>query len=256
MKQVDNRIKKRRDERIRSLQEKYHTPWPPAPRHDFGSPVGRTLDRPMSSGVKTRERTRRRQGRWLVQTLLACLLLVFTYVTFQADSPSAKYLQATVTEIMERDFNFRGLADWYEANVGGIPAIIPTFSENNAPPPDPSLQTGSWQLPITGDMTDHYTTSHPYVTFSGDANDLVQSSAAGLVHSVEKKEGWGQCIIVRHGSGAETWYGGLETIEVERKDWVEPGQVLGKLGETGGALQFGVRRDGTFINPLDVISVE
>lgn len=250
VKQVDRRIKKRRDERIRSLQSN-HSPWPAVPRSLSSAEARSTTSlRPVSS----RERRRKRRGKLGVQALIAFLLLTFTYVVFQSESPTAKDVQAFITEVMQRDYNFQGVAQWLEAHLGSMPAIIPTFSRNDATR-EKGLQSTAWALPVQGEVVERYGEGHPYVTLS-TLNGQVSASAEGLVAFVGEREGWGTCIIVQHAGDMETWYGPLSDVEVEQSDWVQGGQLLGQATALEGTVQFGMKRGGQFVDPQDVMRVD
>lgn len=257
MRQVDHRIKRRRDERIRSLQQ-HRSPWPTVPRDFPGGAAARGAlgmeyrARPLSS----RERAQKGRSRLVVQTVIALLLFGFTYVVFQADTSLARQAQAFITDVMERDFNFQGVADWYEANLGGMPAIIPAFSKNNNTADKSSLRPANWTLPVQGQVVQRYSEDHPYVTLNGSGERQVTASAEGLVSFVGEKEGWGQCVILQHAGDMETWYGSLSDVQVELSDWVQPEELLGQLSDAEGTVQFGVKQGGQFVDPFDVIKVE
>ena len=65
-------------------------------------------------------------------------------------------------------------------------------------------------------------------------------------------------MIVRHPNGYTTTYGHLSRIAkgIRRGAGVRQGDVIGKVGTTGRAtgphLDFRIRRNGTFLNPLTV----
>lgn len=82
--------------------------------------------------------------------------------------------------------------------------------------------------------------------------------AANSGKVIESKDGWnsgyGNYIIIRHNNGSYTLYGHLQMRVVEANDYVEKGQLIGYVGNTGYTigptgchLHFEVRGD---INPL------
>lgn len=234
MKEVDQRIKQRRDERIRALQEQ-------APYRDVRRP-------------SPERRELRGQGKLFLQTVLSCVLLLFIYLIFQVDSATFRQAQTAIRDIMAQDFNFNDVATWYEETIGGMPAIIPTWTKNANPSGANSLQPAHWLLPLNGEVKKKYAAAHPYITIRGFQNAPVVASAEGLVAFVGEKDGWGQCVIVQHAGQFETWYGNLKTVRIKRSDWVQPQQLLGELDEVGGDVQFAVKRGGEFVDPLDVIA--
>lgn len=250
MRHVDRRIKKRRDERIRSLQHS-RTPWPTVPRHLPRQSMTSPHPHPLNPRPKKR-------ARLLTQMVFACFLFIFTYIVFQGESSTAKGTQDFITEVMERDFNFEGVAEWYEANLGDIPAIIPTFSRNDKMPTtqENHLRIEEWFAPVRGQVMERYAVDHPYLTFNVDEPG-VTASAEGLVMFVGEKEGWGNCVILRHAGDIETWYGPLSGVRVAQSDWVQAEELLGEAaGDRQGTMRFGMKQGGQFVDPFDVIGIE
>lgn len=75
----------------------------------------------------------------------------------------------------------------------------------------------------------------------------------GTVAFADQYTGYGNLIIVDHGSRAYTLYGFLATLDVTKGARIEPGTVVGTSGtEPNGkpALYFELRVDGTAVDPL------
>jgi stage IV sporulation protein FA len=67
-------------------------------------------------------------------------------------------------------------------------------------------------------------------------------------------------VIVQHRNGLQSWYGLLEQVEAEKNDWIAAGESVG-IGSTDVALAqsyvfLAVKEDESFINPLDVFTVD
>ena len=64
-------------------------------------------------------------------------------------------------------------------------------------------------------------------------------------------------ITVKNGYGYSTVYGHLSKILVKKGEWIEKGQIIGKLGSsgrsTGPHLHFEVWKGGKTINPLKLM---
>jgi murein DD-endopeptidase MepM/ murein hydrolase activator NlpD len=71
-------------------------------------------------------------------------------------------------------------------------------------------------------------------------------------------EGYGGLVIIGHPSGYETWYGHLDSFDVEKGQHVKRGEQIGEMGSTGYStgphLHFEVRQDGQICNPLDFLN--
>lgn len=86
----------------------------------------------------------------------------------------------------------------------------------------------------------------------------IVASADGVVTLATTNGGYGQCIIINHGSGITTLYGHCSTLLVSNGDKVTKGQVIAKVGSTGVStgphLHFEVRVNGSTKDPLGYVS--
>ena len=85
----------------------------------------------------------------------------------------------------------------------------------------------------------------------------IVASADGVVTLATTNGGYGQCIIINHGSGITTLYGHCSTLLVSNGDKVTKGQVIAKVGSTGVStgphLHFEVRINGATKDPLSYV---
>lgn len=69
--------------------------------------------------------------------------------------------------------------------------------------------------------------------------------------------GYGNCVILDHGSGTTTLHGHLSRIDVKVGQRVSIGQRIGLVGSTGLStgphLHFEIRVDGVARNPLEYL---
>jgi septal ring factor EnvC (AmiA/AmiB activator) len=77
---------------------------------------------------------------------------------------------------------------------------------------------------------------------------VVQASAAGRVAYADQFMGYGNLIIVDHGSGFYTLYGNLDEISATVGSEVAAGSRIGSAGEY---LHFEIRKDGKPVDPAD-----
>ncbi len=82
----------------------------------------------------------------------------------------------------------------------------------------------------------------------------VRSVFRGRVAYADWLRGFGLLMIVDHGDGYMTLYGHNQSLYKEAGDWVEAGQVIASVGNTGGTSQpglyFELRHNGEPRNPL------
>ncbi|MBD2343929.1 M23 family metallopeptidase [Anabaena subtropica] len=98
-----------------------------------------------------------------------------------------------------------------------------------------------WRIhPITGDRRFHAGTD-----LGAPTGTPVLAAARGQVTTSNWLGGYGLTVILNHGSAQQTLYGHLSELLVQPGQWVEPGTVIGRVGNTGNStgphLHFEVR---------------
>jgi murein DD-endopeptidase MepM/ murein hydrolase activator NlpD len=95
---------------------------------------------------------------------------------------------------------------------------------------------------------------HLGVDYAAPTGTPVTATGDGLVASAGWDGGFGRCLRIRHANGYETLYSHLSRIDVRRGQRVSQGARIGAVGSTGLAtgphLDYRMRRDGRFIDPL------
>lgn len=96
------------------------------------------------------------------------------------------------------------------------------------------------------------------VLVGGKFGQDVISVARGRVAFADWLRGFGLLLILEHGDGYMTLYGHNQGLYAQVGDWVEGGQVIASLGNTGDAQQpgvyFEIRRQGRPRDPLGWLS--
>lgn len=81
----------------------------------------------------------------------------------------------------------------------------------------------------------------------------VRAVAHGRVAYADWLPGLGLLIVIEHGDGFLSLYGHNERLDAAAGDWVDAGDVIGTVGDSGGqprpALYFEIRRGRTPLNP-------
>jgi murein DD-endopeptidase MepM/ murein hydrolase activator NlpD len=80
------------------------------------------------------------------------------------------------------------------------------------------------------------------------------SNAGTVIYSNNTVKGYGNLIIIRHSEEYVTVYAHNQVNLVEERAWVEKGQIIGKVGQTGNAtgphLHFEIRRNNKVMDPM------
>jgi len=99
---------------------------------------------------------------------------------------------------------------------------------------------------------------HLGIDYAAPRGTPVYASAEGVVSFAGAKGGYGNMVIVAHGGMYETYYGHLHTISrgIRRGIKVAQGQLIGTVGSTGLStgphLDYRMKKNGAFINPLTI----
>ncbi|UZQ85975.1 M23 family metallopeptidase [Thermoclostridium stercorarium] len=100
---------------------------------------------------------------------------------------------------------------------------------------------------------------HTGIDIGASLNEEIVAAADGVVIFAGTRDGYGNCIIIDHGSGITTLYAHINYrgILVTTGQQVKAGQVIAKAGQTGVAtgphLHFEVRVNGVPQNPLEYV---
>jgi septal ring factor EnvC (AmiA/AmiB activator) len=91
------------------------------------------------------------------------------------------------------------------------------------------------------------------VLLEASAGTPVRAVYHGRVAFADWLQGLGLLVIVDHGGGYMSLYGHNGALLKESGDWVEPGEVIAQVGDTGGqaraGLYFEIRFNGEPVNP-------
>ncbi|MEI6737588.1 MAG: peptidoglycan DD-metalloendopeptidase family protein [Pseudomonadota bacterium] len=120
---------------------------------------------------------------------------------------------------------------------------------------------GKLKLPVKGELAGRYGAQREEggVTWRGlfiRAGDgqVVRAVADGRVVYADWLRGYGNLVIVDHGSGFLSLYGHNESLVKQVGDDTSAGEVIASVGSTGGALESGVyfelRQDGKPFDPM------
>ena len=165
------------------------------------------------------------------------------------------------------------------ANPNAIEDDVPPAREKpsqalarNELTPDASIQDGAFaalrgklRLPIRGDVTAKFGSKRgDGPTWKGlfiraDEGTEVKAVAAGRVIFAEWLRGFGNLIIVDHGSQYMTIYGNNQSVLKHAGDAIKTGDVIASTGNSGGneqsGLYFEMRHQGRAFDPLGWVTI-
>jgi stage IV sporulation protein FA len=284
---VRNQVRLRRQERMRQIMEE-KTVHPPAAKPDIRPPAGlpsisqgaaeedprfqdpefawkhRDSLRSMYGGISGEladngsgggslfAPTKRsiRSKLWISGTLFALV-----WGMFHISAPWAEQGKRYVTLAMTEDMNYAAVQAWYAATFQGLPSFLPAYGDSSGQQQVEkvnSLLADYFLPPVTGKISQPFTTDHEGVRIDARANSPVAAVAAGRISEVVQAADGTVKMIIQHGQGYQTLYSGIEGSKLKKNDWVQRGERLGHTGSASG-LYFSIQKDGHFINPADVM---
>lgn len=124
--------------------------------------------------------------------------------------------------------------------------------------------TGSFSWPCTGILTSRFgyrsllgSTYHSGIDIGNSYGTSIYASDGGTVTYSGWMSGYGYLIIIDHGNGYQTYYGHNSSLVVSLGQKVHKGQLIARMGSTGRSTgnhcHFGIKLNGTFLNPLNYL---
>lgn len=129
------------------------------------------------------------------------------------------------------------------------------------------LPTGSFRWPCSGRISSRFgyrntgiagaSTYHKGIDIGNSYGTPILAADGGTVTYAGWMSGYGYLIIIDHGNGYETYYGHNSSLVVSVGEKVYKGQQVARMGSTGissgNHCHFGVKKNGTFVNPLNYL---
>lgn len=119
--------------------------------------------------------------------------------------------------------------------------------------------TGKFAYPIrtytiTSYFGERWGRMHEGIDFAASTGTPIYASDGGTVTKAAMTSGYGNCVVINHGSGRVTLYGHCSKILVSSGDKVYQGQEIALVGSTGRStgphLHFEIQLNGTSVDPL------
>jgi murein DD-endopeptidase MepM/ murein hydrolase activator NlpD len=103
------------------------------------------------------------------------------------------------------------------------------------------------------------TETHKGIDIRGPMGGQVKATAMGTVEFAGQKNGFGNCIIVKHGNGFKTLYGHLSKILVAKGQQINIGEKIGLIGSTGRStgphLHYEIVHYGAKVDPVSFLTL-
>lgn len=178
--------------------------------------------------------------------------------------------QEAVLELREERVSYEATLREMETAANDMESLIQRLEERRRSRETPSTgptgfgdAAGTLPWPVEGRVLKPFGRSvHPEfktvvvnkgVNIGAPQGTPIRAVAAGTVEYVDWLPGYGKCIIVDHGEGFYTLYAHASAIFPTEGSPVQPGEVLGEVGDTGSLngsqLYFEIRQGKTPLDP-------
>jgi len=115
------------------------------------------------------------------------------------------------------------------------------------------------RIPIKSEyaISQKFNSKHTAWDFAAPIGTSVQAAAAGVIVSIYDDKYFGKTIKIDHLNGFETRYAHLAKILVPQKRYVEKGETIALVGNTGNSsaphLHFEINNEGVTIDPENLL---
>ncbi len=113
------------------------------------------------------------------------------------------------------------------------------------------------EFPLTGaaSMEEMKSEDVSICVFSASEEVMAVATADGVVTMVAEDPEYGHCVWIDHGNGYVTIYKNQGDVTVEQGDLVLKGSTIFIIGEDNTKLGYQMMKDGLYINPTDMLSI-
>ncbi|MBS4173695.1 M23 family metallopeptidase [Bacillus sp. FJAT-49736] len=193
---------------------------------------------------------------FLFKILASALLVLAVAIIFKSQSGVFHDARNMVNQVMEKEFQFAAVSDWYEKKFGKPLAFLPIQKKDN----QKNNVKPEYDLAASGKVLTNFSSDGRGVMIETKNNEAVKSMDSGRIVYAGKKDELGNTVIIQHSDKTESWYGNLKAINVKVYQEVAAGTKLGTVSSkddgTRGEFYFAIKKGETFIDPIQVIKFE
>lgn len=181
---------------------------------------------------------------FLLQSFIAGLIVVGSIYVGHSERPFAKDIVQFESSVFSADYAGRIL-----------PVVDKAFSQFHLSAPTFGVHAAVYMHePLAGRIEADYSSSHPEIWLQGSPDAPVLAAGSGTVTKVGTSGG-NTIVVIDHGAIGQSIYTGVASVSVQVHEYVDSGQVIGRLPTGGGKpeLRFAMVKNGHFENPHDFI---
>lgn len=143
--------------------------------------------------------------------------------------------------------------------IASIREVSEDFPVDVAPGKTFAQLKGQLPWPVRGKLLKRFGAKRSEVSWDGvviaaNEGDSIQAVGSGRIVYADWLRGYGLLTIIDHGNGYMTLYAFNQSLYKDVGDWVEPGDKIAAVGNSGGrsraGLYFGIRKNGKPVDPV------
>jgi lipoprotein NlpD len=119
---------------------------------------------------------------------------------------------------------------------------------------EPTAAVKRWLWPAAGPILENFSSLNKGINIGGSVGTPILATAPGkVVYMGNGLRDYGNLIIIKHNNDFLTAYAHNSKVLIREGDWVQAGQKIAEMGNTGSKkvmLHFEIRRNSRPINPL------
>lgn len=117
-------------------------------------------------------------------------------------------------------------------------------------------QSTPTEFPLTGSASmEEITEGDPICIFTAAVGVTVVATASGTVTAITDDIEYGHNVWIDHGNGYVTIYRNQGEVNVKTGDNVAWGTTIFLIGEENARFGYQMMKDGTYINPMDMLTI-
>lgn len=223
---------------------------------------------------KPTKRKTMRSGMFRITAVLVMLAVLM--IVRQIPSPAGDQVRDNLRQMLTAEWNFRPLIDkslllaaqlvnWDNTVMPPAPGAEGQTEAVTAP----GLTEEGLYVPVSGKVieefgwvkssVDEMERYHAGIDISAPLGEAVVAAMDGQVERIGQDKQLGNYILINHGKGTYTLYGGVTDVLVVEGQEVQAGKDIAAIGQSevsGGGLHFELREDGKLVDPLTRLQVK
>ncbi|MGI6168181.1 MAG: peptidoglycan DD-metalloendopeptidase family protein [Christensenellales bacterium] len=183
-----------------------------------------------------RDEEQRKTATLIIKACVCAALCLAAFLVHLSDTAAAQSISRGIRSVLTYNIDLDETLGKLKFVDNFIPGVQEVFTEKS-----------SLIQPVLGSVSEGFSQNGRGILFVGTEQSKVVASADGYVSQMGEDERYGRFVAIKHGAGVETFYYGLETVEIKEGKIVSRGQTLG-----AGTAQvfFEVRQDHVAVDPV------